>query len=189
LSNGFDSPSSPPPPLVGMGNLKSIISRNPSPSPSHDSVLTWSLASNLQPSERAAFAVTSRLLASIVTESLLRSYYVPINSEEALGICVILSTNVVHRILRPADVFAIIPLHQKPIVSGTTSTHGQPIWLLDPLDMVPDIFELSTQDIESHEVVCLRHIPFFAYAPSSPFFFSHLYRSQFYLPLFPPHGG
>jgi hypothetical protein len=146
-----------------MGNLKSIILRNPSPSPA-DSVLTWSLASRLQPSERAAFAVTSRLLSSIVTESLLRSYYVPIHSEEARGICVILSANVMSehhvltRPLQPVDVFAIIPLHQEPIFSGTLSEHGRPIWLLDPLDMVPFIFEISTRDAGSSGVVCLRLI-------------------------------
>ncbi|KAH9068482.1 hypothetical protein EDB83DRAFT_2222676 [Lactarius deliciosus] len=134
-----------------MGNLKSTILRNSPPS-STDSVLTWSLVSHLRPSERAAFAVTSRLLASIVTESLLRSYYVPIQSEYARGICVILSTNVTSehpvltRPLHPADVFAIIPLHQEPIFSDETYTrHGRPIWLLDPLDMIPFIFELSTR--------------------------------------------
>ncbi|KAH9003054.1 IucC family-domain-containing protein [Lactarius hatsudake] len=134
-----------------MGNLKNTILRNSSPS-STDFVLTWNLVSRLQPSERAAFAVTSRLLASIVTESLLRSYYIPIQSEDAQGICVILSTNVTSehpvltRSLYPADVFAIIPLHQEPIFSEETYTgHGRPIWLLDPLDIIPFIFELSNR--------------------------------------------
>ena len=155
-----------------MGNLKSIILRNASPSPDH-SVLTWSLASRLQPSERAAFAVTSRLLASIVTESLLRSYYIPIHSEEASGICVILSPNVTdeHHVLtrsiHPEDVFAIIPLHQEPIFSETFTGHGRPIWLLDPLDMVPFVFEISTRDAGSDGVVCLRPISSIAYALSS----------------------
>lgn len=146
-----------------MGNLKSIILGNPSPSPD-DSVLTWTLASRLQPSERAAFAVTSRLLSSIVTESLLCSYYVPIHSEEARGICVILSANVTSdltRPLQPMDVFAIIPLHQEPILSGTHTRHGRPIWLLDPLDTVPLIFEILTRDAGSDGVVCLRLICLF----------------------------
>lgn len=143
-----------------MGNLKSITLRNSSP-PSTDSVLTWSLASRLQPSERAAFAVTSRLLSSIVTESLLSSYYVPIQSEEARGICVILSASmsehhVLTRPLQPADVFAIVPLNQEPIFSGTYGTHGRPIWLLDPLDMVPLIFEISTRDAGSSGVPSLQ---------------------------------
>ena len=122
----------------------------PPQSPHH--VSTWSLSSRLQPSEMAAFSVTSRLLASIVTESLLRAYYIPIRSEVACGICVILSAHVdeqhlvVTRSLRPADIFAILPLHQEPVYSGTLSgsAHGRPIWLLDPLDMVPSIFEIST---------------------------------------------
>ena len=143
-----------------MGNLESIIFGNPSPLPAH-SVLTWSLASRLQPSDRAAFAVTSRLLSSVVTESLLRSYYVPIHSEEARGICIILSSDVMSehhvltRSLLPEDVFAIIPLHQEPIFSGTHSELGRPIWLLDPLDMVPFIFEISTRN---DGVVRLRHM-------------------------------
>jgi hypothetical protein len=124
---------------------------SPSPQSTH-SVLTWSLSSRLQPSERAAFSVTSRLLAGIVTESLLRSYYIPIHSEEACGVCIILSTHVMGenpiltRSLRPADIFAILPLHQEPVYSGTLSTHGRPIWLLDPLDMIPLVFDLSTRE-------------------------------------------
>ena len=149
-----------------MGNLKSIVLGNPSPLPA-DSVLTWTLASRLQPSERAAFAVTSRLLSSIVTESLLCSYYVRIHSEEARGICVILSANVTSehhvltRPLQPMDVFAIIPLHQEPIFSGTHTRHGRPIWLLDPLDMVPLIFEILARDAGPDGVVCLRLICLF----------------------------
>ena len=123
---------------------------SPLSQPPH-SVPTWSLSSRLQPSEMAAFSVTSRLLASIVTESLLDAYYIPIDSEETCGICVILSTNVEeHPIpngsLCPADVFAILPLHQEPLCSGTPTRHGKPIWLLDPLDMIPSIFELSTRE-------------------------------------------
>ena len=132
--------------------------RSPSP-PSPHSSPTWALSSRLQPSERAAFAVTSRLLASIVTESLHRAFYIPIHSEEARGVCIILSTHVMGehpvltRTLRPADVFAILPLHQEPIFSGTLTRHGRPIWLLDPLDMVPSIFELSSREAGPVECV------------------------------------
>jgi hypothetical protein len=122
------------------------------PSHSPHSVPTWSLSSRLQPSEMAAFSVTSRLLASIVTESLLHAYYIPMHSKEVRGICLILSTHEEHPILtqplRPADVFAILPLHQEPVCSGTPTRHGRPIWLLDPLDMIPSIFELSTREAE-----------------------------------------
>ena len=135
---------------------------SPSPQSTH-SVPTWSLFSRLQPSGRAAFAVTSRLMVGIVTESLLRAYYIPIRSEEACGVCIILSTDVMGenpiltRSLRPADVFAILPLHQEPVYSGTLSTHGRPIWLLDPLDMIPSIFELSTREAGLVKYVCSIH--------------------------------
>ena len=131
------------------------------PSQSPHSVSTWSLSSRLQPSEMAAFSVTSRLLASIVTESLLDAYYIPILSEETRGICILLSTHVMeeHPIptgsLYPADVFAIIPLHQEPVCYGTPTRHGTPIWLLDPLDMIPSIFELSTRETELVKYVWL----------------------------------
>ena len=136
---------------------------SPSPQSTH-SVPTWSLSSRLQPSERAAFAVTSRLLASmIVTESLLRTYYIPIHSEEACGVCIILSAHVMGespiftRSLRPADVFAILPLHQEPVYSGMLSAHGRPIWLLDPLDMIPSISDLLTREAGLVIYVCSIH--------------------------------
>jgi hypothetical protein len=146
--------------VVGVCRSEKDNLGSPLPSPTH-SVPTWTLASRLQPSERAAFAVSSRLLASIVTESLLRAYYIPIHSDEARGICVVLSTHtteehpVLARSFRPADIFAIIPLHQEPVFSGKFEKHGRPIWLLDPLDMVPCIFELSTREVGLDECVCL----------------------------------
>jgi hypothetical protein len=133
-------------------------SGRPSPLSPH-SVPTWTLSSHLQPTERAAFAVASRLLASIVTELLLRAFYIPIHSEEVCGVCIILSTNVIAenpiptRALGPADIFAILPLHQEPVFSGTVTGHGRPIWLLDPLDMIPCIFELSSQEAGPIEYV------------------------------------
>src|SRR5260221_12495420 len=129
-------------------SLEKDNSSSPAPLSSHN-VPTWALSSRLQPTERAAFIVTSRLLASFVTESLLHAFYIPIYSEEACGVCIILSTHVMGvgehtiltRALRPEDIFAIIPLHQEPVFSGPLTKHGRPIWLLDPLDMVPSIFE------------------------------------------------
>ncbi len=139
---------------VGALEIRKPEKDDPSSPPSQPphSVPTWSLSSRLQPSEMAAFSVTSRLLASIVTESLLDAYYIPILSEETRGICILLSTRVIEEhptsagSLCPADVFAIIPLHQEPVCSGTPTRHVKPIWLLDPLDMIPSIFELSTRE-------------------------------------------
>ena len=128
-------------------------SSSPSILPSSHTVPTWALSSRLQPTERAAFTVTSRLLASIVTESLLNAFYIPIHSEEACGVCIILSTHVMGenhilpRALRSEDIFALLPLHQEPVFSGAITRHGWPVWLLDPLDMVPSIFELSSKEL------------------------------------------
>jgi hypothetical protein len=130
----------------------------PFPSPIN-SVPTWALTSRLQPLEKAAFAVSSRLLASIVTESLLRAYYIPLDSQEARGVCVVLSTHVIGELpvltrpLRPADIFAILPLHHEPVFSGSFTKHGRKVWLLDPLDMVPSIFELSTKEFGQDDCV------------------------------------
>jgi hypothetical protein len=62
---------------------------------------------------------------------------------------------VLTRSLRPADIFAIIPLHQEPVFSSTSTGHGRPIWLLDPLDMIPSVFELSTSEVGLVEYVRL----------------------------------
>lgn len=138
--------------ILGTRSAEKDNSSSSSPLSSH-TVPTWALSSRLQPTERAAFTVTSRLLASIVTESLLHAFYVPISSEEACGVCIILSTHVMGenhilpRALRPEDIFAILPLHQEPVFSGAITRHGRPVWLLDPLDMIPSIFELSSKEV------------------------------------------
>ena len=170
---------------------KDVPSSPPSQSP--HSVPTWSSSSRLQPSEMAAFSVTSRLLASIVTESLLDAYYIPILSEEARGICILLSTNVMEDRPIPAgslclaDVFAILPLHQEPVCSGTPTRHGKPVWLLDPLDMIPSIFELSTREAELVKYVCLIslncRLEYLLIYDSPPF------KRPFYLAWPPPRGS
>ncbi len=104
---------------------------------------------SLPPSEHAAFAVTSRLLSCLVTEGLLRAFYVPIDSDAASGALVVLSTHlmsehpVIDRALRPRDVFAIVPLRHAPMTKGSTHKQGQAVGLVDPLDMLPQVYELS----------------------------------------------
>lgn len=148
--------------IAETGRPEKDNSSNSAPLSSH-TVPTWALSSRLQPTERAAFTVTSRLLASFVTESLLHAFYVPIYSEEARGVCIVLSTHVMGehpiltRALRPEDIFAILPLHQEPVFSGPLTKHGRPIWLLDPLDMVPSIFELSSKDVGLVECVWFHY--------------------------------
>ena len=113
---------------------------------------TIAAAALLEPSDRAAFAVTSRVLSCIVTESMLRAFYLPMSSEHAVGVCVILSMHVIGECpviessIRPADVFAVIPLHHAPICKGVATKHGRPIWMVDPLDMLPMVYELQASD-------------------------------------------
>ncbi|KXN81324.1 hypothetical protein AN958_05179 [Leucoagaricus sp. SymC.cos] len=113
---------------------------------------------SLPPAQHATFAVISRLISCMVTESLLRAYYIPLlGVPDASGFAVILSTHllseqpIINRSLRPHDIFAIIPLqHLPPLSEAPASRHGQPIGLLDPLDMTPAFYELTeaTSDAE-----------------------------------------
>ncbi|KAL0573574.1 hypothetical protein V5O48_008388 [Marasmius crinis-equi] len=108
------------------------------------------------PYQRASFSVSSRLISCLVTESLLRAYYLPLppdaceDSPNVAGVMVVLSTSliseqpVIVRALKADDVFAIVPLHSIPVLkTGPSHRHGHPIGLVDPLDMLPEIYELD----------------------------------------------
>ncbi|KAJ6570144.1 IucC family-domain-containing protein [Mycena vulgaris] len=105
----------------------------------------------LAPRDHASFAVSSRLLSCLVTESLLRAFYLEAKQSATMaGILVILSTSVISeqpvitRALRPNDIFAIVPLRSPPVFKDKTPTkHGRVVGLLDPLDMVPEIYVLT----------------------------------------------
>ncbi|KAG5652766.1 hypothetical protein H0H81_003704 [Sphagnurus paluster] len=111
-----------------------------------------SSGSGSPPPQHAAFAVISRIISCLVTEQLLRGFYIPIvNNHRCTGVLVVLSTNLdseksIIR-LRSSDIFAIVPLRQPPVFIPVDSTHnyehGRPVGLVDPLDMLPNIFELS----------------------------------------------
>lgn len=119
----------------------------------------------LPPAQHATFAVISRLLSCLVTESLLRAYYIPLSGlPEATGFAVILSTHlmseqpIINRSLRAHDIFAIVPLQHPPAFGEATAfRHGRSIGLLDPLDMVPVFYELSEASPEEKYVgsLCL----------------------------------
>ncbi|KAF8633234.1 hypothetical protein AX15_001463 [Amanita polypyramis BW_CC] len=107
---------------------------------------------SIRPTQRqAGFAVISRLLSCLITERLLRAFYVGlVDTSRAVGIVVILSTHltpgppIIDRGLHAHDIFAIVPVHHPPIFSGTPSSkHGQLVGLLDPLDMLPETYELD----------------------------------------------
>ncbi|KIK67840.1 hypothetical protein GYMLUDRAFT_238041 [Collybiopsis luxurians FD-317 M1] len=120
----------------------------------------------LEPASRAAHAIWSRLLSCLVTESLLRAFYLPIPSNiasPAAGIMVVLSTSLISekplitRDLVASDIYAIVPLYREPVLKGENllQRHGSPIALVDPLDMFPEIYELTTSSSitsESHHV-------------------------------------
>ncbi|KAF7312079.1 C2 domain-containing protein [Mycena indigotica] len=110
----------------------------------------------LPPNEHAGFAVISRLIACLVTESLLCAFYIETPKSSAMpysGILVILATTTsviseqpnITRALRPDDIFAIVPLHHAPVFKASPSTptkHGRPVGLVDPLDMLPEVYVL-----------------------------------------------
>ncbi|KAJ3840591.1 IucC family-domain-containing protein [Lentinula raphanica] len=109
---------------------------------------------SLDPDSRAAHAIWSRLLSCLVTESLLRAFYhpLPLNAPgPAKGIMVILSTNLISerptisRALVASDIYAIVPMYREPVLKkeDPAHKHGRPIALVDPLDMLPEIYELA----------------------------------------------
>ena len=101
---------------------------------------------HLAPPQRAEFAVTSRLFSCLVTESLLRALYFPLESgASARGFALILlddpsvpSASQTADISQITDFFALIPLQGAPILaSSEDGSTIRKITLLDPLDMVP----------------------------------------------------
>ncbi|KIL58735.1 hypothetical protein M378DRAFT_170193 [Amanita muscaria Koide BX008] len=100
---------------------------------------------------RAAFAVISRLLSCLVTERILRAFYAClVDTSSATGIVVVLSTHLIsehptiNRPLRACDILAIVPVHHPPVCKDSFGcNYGQPVILLDPLDMLPEVYELA----------------------------------------------
>ena len=105
--------------------------------------MSSALASTLSPLDRASFATLSRLLSCLVTESLLKAIFVPIGptpQEYLIGAAIVLnplaSQHETPYMLE--DVFAVVPLRHIPIFKSRSDTE---IGLLDPLDMLPCVFE------------------------------------------------
>ena len=123
-----------------------------------------SSGSGLPPFEHAAFAVASRLISCLVTEKILRALYLPIHSAQVAGLLIILSTDVIcelpviNRVLRSKDILALVPLLHPPIYyrnSAYQHQHGHLVHLVDPLDMYPTVFELSTSSSTLRQQVCV----------------------------------
>ncbi|RDB25516.1 Uncharacterized protein y4xN [Hypsizygus marmoreus] len=113
--------------------------------------------SALHPGDRAVFASTARLISCLVTESLLRGLYLPIRGFEATGICVLLTSQVSSEVPQRAydakDILAVVPLRHVPLFRHDgTDDRGKDISLLDPLDMMPLVFEVYPDGIESVEI-------------------------------------
>jgi len=110
------------------------------------------------------FAVNARIISCLVTESLLRALYIPIHGFEATGICVILNNGVSSKppSQQPCtskDIVAVVPLRHLPIFRhDSTDTRRREIGLLEPLDMLPLVFEVDTNDLGVREAeVCPVH--------------------------------
>lgn len=108
---------------------------------------------SLSLADRAAFAVSSRLLSCLVTESLLKAIFIPVDPSSSLsgtcGTCVILSnkaniSNVpVGRPYHPSDVFLLVSLRFPPILKKPVDdAAAAEVGLVDPSDMLPWIFEI-----------------------------------------------
>jgi len=104
----------------------------------------------LTPREHATFAVLSRLISCLVTEKILRAFWIPFERiiRGVAGIIVVLSTHTIsedasiYRAFRSDDIFAIIALHHPPVTRDEeTHGHGQLVGLVDPLDMLPFVYE------------------------------------------------
>ncbi|KAJ7595950.1 IucC family-domain-containing protein [Mycena floridula] len=108
----------------------------------------------LSPADKAAYATTARLFSCLVTESLVRALYFTIEGFEAHGFAVILSGDVsseppTETPYTARDILAVIPLLHIPVFKHDgIDTRGKEIGLLDPLDMMPLVFEISEGQID-----------------------------------------
>jgi hypothetical protein len=100
--------------------------------------------------ERASFATTARLLSCLVTESLVRAIFVPLQWSDCVGIGVVLKAPVAtiptHNCKQEGDdVLAIVLLRHVPVLKTDSGDEprGKEIGLLDPLDMFPLVLVIS----------------------------------------------
>ncbi|KAG6884884.1 hypothetical protein C0993_007549 [Termitomyces sp. T159_Od127] len=101
---------------------------------------------HLTPSDRAIFATNARLISCLVTESLLKALYIPIVGFKINGIAVVLlgEFDAPPRPYQSKDILAIVALQDIPFLDKESEgSYERKIGLLDPLDMVPFIFEVS----------------------------------------------
>lgn len=112
--------------------------------------------------ERASFATTARLLSCLVTESLVRAIFVPLQWSDCVGIGVVLNAPVATTIpthnckQEGDDVLAIVLLRHVPVLKTDSGDEprGKEIGLLDPLDMFPLVLVISGDGESCGNEVC-----------------------------------
>ena len=100
--------------------------------------------------EQASFSTTFRLLSCLVTESLVRAIFVPLQWTDCVGVGVVLNapkpTIPTHN-CKQEDVLAIVLLRHVPVLKidseSSDELRGKEIGLLDPLDMFPSVLAIS----------------------------------------------
>jgi hypothetical protein len=112
--------------------------------------------SGLSPADRATFATACRLFSCLVTESLVRALYINLPSAgfEACGVAVILSGNksaqpppAIDSPYEQEDILAVLALRQIPVFKHDgIDPRGPEIGLLDPMDMIPIVFQLKVPE-------------------------------------------
>lgn len=116
---------------------------------------TTMIQSALQISQRANFAVLSRLIVCLVTECLLDGIFMPIESKDAAGLLVVLfpvpvsESQAIYQAITHDQVFAVVPLHHTPVVrSNRSGKSGFKADLVDPTDMRPELFRFATGECQ-----------------------------------------
>ena len=128
--------------------------------------------------KRASFATTARLLSCLVTESLVRAIFVPLQWSDCVGIGVVLKAPVAtvpaHNCKQEeeedvdVDVLAIVLLRHVPVLKTDSESsardgpcgRGKEIGLLDPLDMFPLVLVISEDGVSCENEVCFISIGF-----------------------------
>ncbi|TFK28165.1 hypothetical protein FA15DRAFT_584786 [Coprinopsis marcescibilis] len=106
--------------------------------------LDYSRLAVLNPTDRAHFATSARLLSCLVTESLVDALYYRHVTRSSSGFAAIKLSG---KLLDVLGILAIIPLHHEPVLGeGAGDPSGaRRITLLDPLDMLPVILMADEQ--------------------------------------------
>lgn len=109
----------------------------------------------------AKFATTSRLIACLVSEALVKAVYVPCADEEASnikGLCLLLLPSKTS-MAGLQDLLAVVPLAGVPILDGSSfmmhDIQCASISLVDGWDMLPHIYSPTAKTLESVDTITL----------------------------------